>query len=698
MNGTAHELNLPVDAGTSGAALLARLGRVGIGTGFVIAVGLGIFGRFSGLGSFPLAVDEYYFVQSVKAILEHGVPAFETGGYYSRALLVQYLTAASVWLFGDGGFAYRLQAALFSVGTIPLVYLYGRKRLGAIGGLALAIMLSVSAWEIEFGRFARMYAALQFFTVLFFVALDRASDGNDRRWTYAPHLVALVASFVHEFAILLVPFLFVSAIPSPNVFEHGGWWPRFRYLLVTSGVALLCYFIFTTDLRNLGVANQFPPDFMLSLQSPAAASPWRFPILPFFPEGFTEPFLVLVTGLSAAVALAFFVLRRLRTPLEESDLLGALLLIWAAFHQFLIAGLLAMVMVARHDILGKGPGNRRARLMLALGLAIGGCWLAYATASQEWIAVTFSEEYGYSPNYTLLKALIRTFFGWPNVIDTMVFPWRQDLALIGAYALAASVHQLATKGRMEVAAWARHPAVIVMAVAFAFGVHTSDYSSTRYSFFIYPFILALILLSVVEAAAALARTLRKDARFGRGIGAVGCLALFAVSPDFNLRQIIGVGTADVRFRLGEFERYERIWYERWDYESPAAFLNERPGFRDGDKAIVVKQQPVSFYLDVAHAVYYSRTSNLYWDHSRAEGTIDLWSNQPLLSTPTDLQKYTGCARTVWLVRAASPERQPFEIEAVWQERLVHASEVFRSTDNRLAVMRVELARGNGCSS
>jgi hypothetical protein len=206
----------------------------------------------------------------------------------------------------------------------------------------------------------------------------------------------------------------------------------------------------------------------------------------------------------------------------------------------------------------------------------------------------------------------------------------------------------------------------------------------------------LIFLSLTEAAAELSRRLNRDGHIGVNIGLVSCLALFAVSNDLNLQQITGVATPDVRLRMGVFEQYEALWYWRWDYESPAVFINERSGFRKDDRLIVVEQPPVSFYLRVPHASYYPRTSDLFWDHSRKRGTVDIWSNQPLLSTPDDLQDYSRCARTVWLVRAVSPQRRPFEIEAIWGEHLVRAAEVFRSRDSRLAVVRIELLPESGC--
>jgi 4-amino-4-deoxy-L-arabinose transferase-like glycosyltransferase len=128
-------------------------------------VGILLLVRFDGLGSRPLVDDEYFFVTSVEYILEKGVPEFPTGGYYVRGLPLQYLQAASVHVFGDNEFGHRLPNALFGVLTLILVFFYARIFLPGPLAVTCVAMLAVSAWEIEFGRFARMYAPFQCVTV-----------------------------------------------------------------------------------------------------------------------------------------------------------------------------------------------------------------------------------------------------------------------------------------------------------------------------------------------------------------------------------------------------------------------------------------------------------------------------------------------------------------------------------------------------
>jgi hypothetical protein len=106
------------------------------------------------------------------------------------------------------------------------------------------------------------------------------------------------------------------------------------------------------------------------------------------------------------------------------------------------------------------------------------------------------------------------------------------------------------------------------------------------------------------------------------------------------------------------------------------------------RIIVAGLPPVSYYLGRPHAVYYERSGRRFYNVSRARGTIDLWSNQRLLSTEKDLRAYAGCADQVLLIRS-SEERNELDLDKVWPERLSD-SPVFTSVDGRIEVVVVRL--------
>lgn len=57
------------------------------------AILFGLWGRFKGLGAWPLSDDEYYTARSVEDILRIGTPEYDCGGWYLRGLPYMYLVA-----------------------------------------------------------------------------------------------------------------------------------------------------------------------------------------------------------------------------------------------------------------------------------------------------------------------------------------------------------------------------------------------------------------------------------------------------------------------------------------------------------------------------------------------------------------------------------------------------------------------------
>ncbi len=84
-------------------------------------------------------------------------------------LLLHYWTA----LAGDSPYYARLLSVLFGAGTIPIIYLIGRRLSGAVVGLAAAAFLALSPFNIYFAQEARMYTLLAFNAAVALYALVR---------------------------------------------------------------------------------------------------------------------------------------------------------------------------------------------------------------------------------------------------------------------------------------------------------------------------------------------------------------------------------------------------------------------------------------------------------------------------------------------------------------------------------------------
>jgi mannosyltransferase len=84
-------------------------------------------------------------------------------------LLLHYWIA----LFGDTANDVRLLSALFGTATIPIVYLIGQRLSGALVGVAAALLLAFSPFNIYFAQEARMYTLLMFNAAVAIYALAR---------------------------------------------------------------------------------------------------------------------------------------------------------------------------------------------------------------------------------------------------------------------------------------------------------------------------------------------------------------------------------------------------------------------------------------------------------------------------------------------------------------------------------------------
>ena len=176
-------------------------------------VAVGAFLRFWRLGELGLIVDEGYQAVAVSGALRDGVPRLGTGYVYTRALPFIYLQAAMVWLCGFTEWAMRAPAALFGVLLIPVSFWFGRALFGTRAGLVTALLMALSAWEIEYARYARFYTLFQCMYLISLVAfyrgflaepVDAAAPDRRGRWRVAFAVLFVATVFIHSLGLMLI--------------------------------------------------------------------------------------------------------------------------------------------------------------------------------------------------------------------------------------------------------------------------------------------------------------------------------------------------------------------------------------------------------------------------------------------------------------------------------------------------------------
>ncbi|MCA9974024.1 MAG: glycosyltransferase family 39 protein [Anaerolineales bacterium] len=137
--------------------------------GFITLIGGGL--RLLLLGTKGLWLDETFSVwlanQPVGDML-HWVVQID-----QHPPLYYLLLHAWVALVGDTPYDVRLLSVLFGAGTIPVIYLIGKRLSGVLVGLAAAVFLALSPFNIYYAQEARMYTLLALNAAVAIYALVR---------------------------------------------------------------------------------------------------------------------------------------------------------------------------------------------------------------------------------------------------------------------------------------------------------------------------------------------------------------------------------------------------------------------------------------------------------------------------------------------------------------------------------------------
>jgi 4-amino-4-deoxy-L-arabinose transferase-like glycosyltransferase len=155
----------------------------------LFALALGLYLYFGRLASSPMQTgNESMYTYPAIHMVESGdylIPQFENGNFLEKPPLAWWLVAGSYKVFGVSVAAGRVPAAIVSVATILVLFLWVRRRRGdrAAALAALILMFTYSYWT--YMRYSAADVFLTFAVTLSVFALDglcRSERGSDAVW------------------------------------------------------------------------------------------------------------------------------------------------------------------------------------------------------------------------------------------------------------------------------------------------------------------------------------------------------------------------------------------------------------------------------------------------------------------------------------------------------------------------------------
>jgi hypothetical protein len=551
----------------------------------------GLYGRFVGLGHWPLGVDEFYISRSIDNLMRSGLPAFPCGGYYTRGLLYQYAVAGLRLLGGSPEFAGRLITAISSLGVLPAAYLLAKRVRDPLAGWLVVIMLCLSVWEIEMARFARMYAPFQALFAWYLLAYVRFTVDRHAaalRWMIG---LSVLGVLLWEGGVLLgVANLFALFTVNLRTRSVARDWRRW---LLLSGLLVLLYFA-TKDLRgfaeipgDVGDADQaHAPLQIISLGISTLLQHWARTIAFLLP-----------------LVLALRACRWMNTHRDRGLMVAALLivLVAAAAHAFVAAAALLLLLLLMRIADWQTLSSRGARDF----------WLALAAFVVYWLIATDSK-----------AALL---FGFPDVFDHVLRPWLRAVPVLSTGLLAAFAYLCwrsiaAGKDSADpVTALLSLTILLVLAV----GASPTDRIETRYTFFLYP----LLMFFAVHAILQIVQTLPWLRRLPVLITACIPLLCFALSGDFQPRHLVRVDSSAVNFRVGMPQHQSEHYYPRNDIRGVAEWLDAN--VIPGDVVIAGIPSLDQYYRHIDY-FFLEADDPRYETYVCRDGHTERWTNLPVL--------------------------------------------------------------------
>lgn len=634
-----------------------------------LAAAAGIYFRLLDLGYWPFAEDEYYIAQSVSNLLKYGVPQYDCGGYYMRGILLQYIIAPLLAFSSDPEWAMRIVSVIFNLAALPAVYILGKRMGGHTVACIAGILFSLSIWEIEFARFARMYApfqALYLWQMVFLVQATLDKKETSLYWMYG---ISALALFTYEGAIFIV---ILNLVP----FLLGKQRLSIPHALTITILFITTFLLKTTDFRHMGVPPHMPTEAVDYLRAKAMQdSGIRLPVLiPYvlIKDLLKSPLwaVIFIIPLIAHLKALYYITLEGNTKLRERLVWTGILAstIFNLFGLAIIIFLVSYLVGVIHHNKAIEKDKKHLRLII---IATGSTFLF-------WFLYSIFVD-GYS-----LHGTIKTLLMYPDLYNKVLLQWLEPMTVQTVITLSAlaiiTVFFLFRPLNHSTETFRLLLAILIATLALLSMIRTAQ-TTSRYTFFVYAVVLLLIAAVIYEVVNSFIkkRNLRQITTFGLLAGFI-----FA-SEDYSLNHLVNIASKEINFRMEYPLVVKNHYYARTDISSPAKFINDR--LKNND--IVLSHVPaIDYYLKRTDYRYVNYKSSAIWGISACSGTRELWTNAKLIYNVNDLYQLTdNTQQNIWMILYADPYKLRGESQKIFTRKYSQYL-VYTNIDKTLNVYKI----------
>jgi hypothetical protein len=566
--------------------------------------------------------------------------------------------------------------------TVPALYLLARHIAGISVACIVVIMFSLSLWETEMARFARMYAPFQMLFVWYVYFLYKVivlRESSATRWMY---VISSLSVFVYEGAVFLAFLNFLPFIINDRKTNLQEYLPSITILILALFNLI--------DFRRLGAGSYLPNDVSIDLAGESNLSvlsnlPVKMSTLLFTTLASNVVWMLIflipltVSGMAVWSLIADrWSAQKAQLPLRQTFLF-LLFIILALLNLY---GLLVCLLVISFLLEWLNLRHFKSRLGLLVCLAIGVTfifWLCYVIFTDSWQVLLKTHR------DTLAERLLMVLIGYPPIYAKILFPWFSTMPV---FTVAAAILVLAGLMESIVRDYDGRKAyfllfAILLGLALVLTVLKQPTQSVRYTFFLYPLVLLVIAMSMNR----LAQLIHPARNIYRFYLASFVLAFMVLAEDFDIQHLWTIDSDRATYRVG-YNFYRTLqYYIRMDFRSPAKIINDN--LKSGD--VVISNTPgISYYLEQLDYFYMNYKDSRFQGIVSCNGEKDLWSNANIIYKPERLIDILKNAEsTIWLV--LKTEIGPIKLR--WEElikiqKIYSRYHIFESVDGNLHLYRI----------
>ena len=597
-----------------------------------ISVLIGFYLRIKGLsyGGFTNS-DEYYIAKSVHNILKYGVPQYPLGGYYTRGLIYQYLSAFLLLTGVKEVLALRIIPLIFNMLAIPALYLLGKKLGGKIIAVLIVVLFSFSILEIEYARLARYYTPFQTLFIWYIYFLYKVVLENDYKSFKWMLILSFASIFMYEGSVFMVILNFVPFIF--NKVKFG-----ISKIAVPVVIFIIGFLYLSFDFRNYNVTNYLPRDINLAKNGS------------FLPIDIPHLFIQTFSGLSwyilFLIPLAFCAFYGVYLFKNKNDIrINFIFLFLALLSLFNLYGIIFisfLIFYLINWIKFENLKDKRFYFLIAILFLNFVFYLIYGMSSTSWIRF-FPEESSISIN-----KIFWVFINYPNFYEKIFLPWflpmPKFIALCFLFVSGGVIINLfksIIENKTGITGINLLLAIVIFLISLV-GILKTPYNDARYTFFLYPLVLVIVLISMKIAA----ESLIKKEIFKNAVFIIFVILFVALSADYYPYHLLHISSKEIRYRTIYNHRLANIYYYDEDYTTPAMVINKKMKSSD---IIITTQATIEYYLKKLDYDYINYEDAEFPIRARLKGKKEVWTNANLIYTEKDLLELLKNSKsTVWL--------------------------------------------------